>query len=114
MEACLENGSKVRPFNVIDDYDREALMCKPEYGSPSERAVELLQQFIEWNDKQESIRTAIGTGFLATAFDSFYQNSQIAHLRIQKGKTTQNGYVERFNKTFREDVPGAIIFENLN
>jgi putative transposase len=26
----------------------------------------------------------------------------------------QNGYIERFNKTFREDVLDAIIFENLN
>lgn len=26
----------------------------------------------------------------------------------------QNGYVERFNKTFREDALDAIIFENLN
>jgi putative transposase len=39
---------------------------------------------------------------------------QITHLRIQKGKPMQNGYVERFNKTFREDVVDAIIFENLN
>ena len=36
------------------------------------------------------------------------------HVRIQKGKPMQSGYIERFNKTFREDVLDAIIFENIN
>jgi len=26
----------------------------------------------------------------------------------------QNGYIERFNKTFREDVLDAFIFEDMN
>ena len=40
-------------------------------------------------------------------------NSGIAHLRIQKGKPTQNGFIERFNRTYREDVWDANIFENI-
>ena len=114
IQDRLENGRKVRVLNVIDDYNREALLCEPAYSFPAERVVELFQQLIEWYGKPESIRTDNGTEFLAKAFGGFCQNSQIAHLRIQKGKPMQNGYVERFNKTFREDVLDAIIFEDLN
>lgn len=32
---------------------------------------------------------------------------------IQPGKPSHNGYIERFNKTFREDVLEAYIFRNL-
>ena len=114
MEDRLENGRKVRILNVIDDYNREALLCEPGFSFPSERVVELFHQLIEWYGKPESIRTDNGTEFLAKAFEGFCKHSQITHLRIQKGKPMQNGYIERFNKTFREDVLDAIIFENLN
>jgi putative transposase len=38
----------------------------------------------------------------------------ISHLRIQKGKPMQNGYIERFNRTYREDVLNTNIFENIS
>lgn len=114
MHDLLENGRKVRILNVIDDYNREALLCEAGFSFPAERVVELFKQLIEWYGKPVNIRTDNGTEFIAKAFEGFCDNSSINHVRIQKGKPMQNGYVERFNKTFREDVLDAIIFEDLN
>ncbi len=114
MEDRLEDGRKVRIFNVIDDYNREALMCYPAYSFPSQKVVELVNRLIDWHGKPKNIRTDNGTEFLAKAFEGFCQNSSIHHIRIQKGKPMQNGYCERFNRTFREDVLDAYIFEDLD
>lgn len=114
MQDRLEDGRKVRILNIIDDYNREALLCEPASSFPSKNVAELLDQLIEWYGKPLSIRTDNGTEFIAKAFEDYCKDKKIEHIRIQKGKPMQNGFVERFNKTFREDVLDAFIFENMD
>lgn len=114
MSDVLDNGRKIRILNVIDDYNREALMCEVDYSFPSEKVVKLVEQLIDWHGKPSSIRTDNGTEFIAKAFEGFCSNSCIQHIRIQKGKPMQNGFCERFNRTFREDVLDAYLFENIH
>ena len=111
MEDRLENGRKVRVLNIIDDYNCEALLMQVEFSFPSMRVIELVNQTIEWRGKPENIRTDNGTEYIAHAFTEFCKNSEINHLKIQKGKPSQNGYVERFNGSFRRDVLDAYIFQ---
>jgi putative transposase len=114
MEDRLENGRKFRTLNVIDDYNREALAIEVDCSFPSLKVVDIVKQIIEWRGKPEEIRSDNGTEFIAKAFEGFCENSCITHVRIQKGKPMQNGYIERFNRTYREDVLNMNIFENIN
>ena len=57
MHDVLEDGRKVRMFNVIDDFNREALMCYSNYNFPSEKVVGLVERLIEWHGKPSNIRT---------------------------------------------------------
>lgn len=113
MHDSLDNGRKFRTLNIIDDYNREALAIEINYSFSSEEVVRVLESIIEQRGKPMEIRTDNGTEFLAKAFKGFCQNSSIDHFTIQKGKPNQNGYIERFNRTFREDVLDANIFSTL-
>lgn len=114
MEDRMENGRKVRLLNVIDDYNREALCMEVNYSFPAERVVEMLQQTIEWRVKPNSIQTDNGTEFIARKFEEYCTGNNIHHIKIQKGKPMQNAYVERFNRSYREAVLDAFLFETIN
>lgn len=55
-----------------------------------------------------------GPEFIAHALAQWCEEQGIELLFIQKGKPHQNGYIERFNRTFREEVLDVFAFENLN
>lgn len=113
MEDRLENGRKFRTLNILDDYNREALAIEVDYSFPAYKVVKLIKRVIEWRGKPEEIRTDNGTEFIAKVFEDFCENSGITHVRIQKGKPNQNGFIERFNRTYREDVLDLNIFQNI-
>jgi putative transposase len=114
MEDKLMNGRKFRTLNIIDDYNREALNIAVDYSFSSEKVIQILEQIIDWRGHPESIRSDNGTEFTAKAFEGFCNKFGIQHLKTKKGKPMQNGYIERFNRTYREDVLNMNIFENIN
>ncbi len=114
MHDSLESGRRFRTLNIIDDYNREALAVDAEYSISSTKLVEAVKRVIEWRGKPESIRSDNGPEFTASAFQEFCESYGIIHKPIQKGKPMQNGYIERFNRTYREDVLDSMIFSNLN
>lgn len=113
MEDRLENGRKFRTLNILDDYNREALAIEVDYSFPSLKVIEMVKRVIEWRGKPEEIRSDNGTEFTAKVFNDFCENSKILPVKIQKGKPMQNGYIERFNRHYREDVLDLHIFENI-
>lgn len=113
MSDALEDGRKVRILNIIDDYNRGCLLTDCGISMPSERVTRYLEQIIEHRGKPESIRTDNGPEFTSHHFTDWCKEKDIKIKYIQPGKPHQNGYIERFNRTFREDVLDAYIFENL-
>jgi len=114
MDDRLINGRKFRTLNMIDDYNREALAVDIEFSFPSERVVERIKDIIEWKGKPDEIRSDNGTEFVAKSFEAFCNEFKIKHIRSQKGRPMQDGYIERFNRTYRENVLNMNLFDNLN
>lgn len=47
MSDSLEDGRKLRTFNVLDDYNREALAIEVDVSLPSARIIRVLEQVFE-------------------------------------------------------------------
>ncbi len=114
MSDSLEDGRKVRLFNIIDDYNRECLSIECGISMPAQRVTRILDQVIETYGQPESIRTDNGPEFISHHYTDWCRGRGIDQNFIQPGKPYQNGYIERFNRTFREDVLDAYVFENFS
>lgn len=114
MQDSLESGRKFRTLNIIDDYNRESLAIEVDTSLTGERVTRVLEAVMEWRGKPTEIRTDNGPEFISTAVADFFEAKKIEHKFIQPGKPMQNGFIERFNKTLREDVLDAYIFESIS
>ncbi len=114
MHDTLMNGRKVRIMNMIDDYNREALDIKADYSHSGHSLVKALKELSERRPLPEEIRCDNSPEFLSHVFVDFCNEKGIKIRYIQPGKPTQNAFIERFNRTFREDILDAYLFESLN
>jgi len=113
MSDALSNGRRFRVLNVIDDYNRESLINEAFYSIPGIRLVQRLKELIAHRRKPKRIRTDNGPEFLSKIFVDFYKDNDVELQYIQRGKPAQNAYIERLNRTFREDVLDAYLFGSL-
>jgi len=101
MHDSLEDGRNFRLFNVIDDFNREALGIEVDFSLPSERVIRSLMQIISWRGKPQVIRCDNGPENISSMIQRWSQEWGIRFEYIQPGKPQQNAYVERFNRTVR-------------
>lgn len=113
MSDSLVNGRKFRTLNIIDQHNRKCLEIGINYSMPSKRVIETLERTIEEYGKPLGIRTDNGPEFTSRLFQNWLEKNSIEWVKIQKGKPQQNAIVERFNRTYREDVLDANLFFSL-
>ena len=114
MSDSLADGRRIRTLNVIDHYNRECKGIDIARSMPSRRVIEFLKILIERHGKPKRIRTDNGPEFRSKLFQCWLADNGIEWSRIQKGKPQQNAIIERFNKTYREDILDANVFYTLD
>ena len=80
---------------------------------PTQRVVRSLEQIIEWRVKPQALRCDNRPEFVSHELVKWAAKEQITLLYIQTGKPTQNAYIERFNRTVRQEYLSLNLFEDV-
>lgn len=113
MSDALSNTVKFRSLNIIDDFNRECLTLTLDTSINSHRVIRELNRIIAWRGAPRKIRVDNGPEYIAQALADWCKLHKIELKHIQKGSPYQNGFIERFNKSFREEVLDAHSFTRL-
>lgn len=113
MHDALTDGRGFRLFNVIDDYNREALTVEIDFSLPAQRVIRSLNQLIECRGKPVQIRCDNGPEYISNALKNWAKDKDIILSYIEPGNPQQNAYVERYNRTMRYDWLNQELFTTL-
>lgn len=114
MSDALWCGRKFRTFNLLDDFNREALGIEVDLGLPAQRVVRVLDRVAAWRGYPEKLRVDNGPELTSVKLAEWAEENGVKLEFIQPGKPTQNSFVERFNKTYRNEVLSAYVFTRLS
>jgi len=114
MSDALYCGRRFRTFNVLDDFNREALAVEIDTSLTSRRLIRVFEQLKAERGLPQVLRVDNGPEFLGEAFTERAREHGMAIRYIQPGKPNQNAYIERFNRTYRDEVLDIHLFRTLD
>ncbi|MBD1583921.1 IS3 family transposase [Pseudoalteromonas sp. S16_S37] len=114
MHDSLYCGKRFRTLNIVDEGTRECLAIEVDTSLPAERVVRTLEQLKAERGLPKQIRVDNGPELISACLTDWCEAHNIELVYIQPGKPQQNGFVERFNGSFRREFLDAYLFESIN
>jgi len=113
MSDSMVGGRRFKTFNLIDDCTREVLAIEIDTSLSSKRIIRTLERVILDRGKPNIIRTDNGPEFTSKDLELWARDNEIQIQFIQPGRPMQNGYIEQFNRIYRESILDAYLFFEL-
>ncbi|AAW59650.1 transposase (plasmid) [Gluconobacter oxydans 621H] len=113
MADRLMDGRAFRLLNILDDFNREGLAIEVDFSLPACRVVRCLEQVMEWRGRPEAIRMDNGPEYVSHTLVSWAEKQGITLIYTQPGNPQQNAYIERYNRTVRQEWLEQYLFESI-
>ena len=113
MSNALMTGKRFRTANVIDDYNREWLGNNVSFSLPSRRITQWLDNIAKARRYPKSIRVDNAPENISRHFEEWAKTNGIEIQYIQPRKPAENGYIERFDRTYREAILDPYLFKSI-
>ena len=113
MSDSLSGGRPFRVLTLIDDHNRECLGLEIDTSLPTRRVIRSLDRIAEYRGYPSYIRVDNGPEFTSGQLQDWCDEKGIALRFIRPGKPTENAYIERFNRTVRDDLLDVWLFRSL-
>jgi putative transposase len=113
MSDMLYTGKRFRSFNVIDDFNREAIHIEIDTSITGRRLIRVFERLRLERGLPDILRVDNGPEFLSGEFVAWAESVGMMIQYIQPGEPNQNAYIERFNRTYREELLDLYLFRDL-
>lgn len=80
---------------------------------PATRVTRTLDMLASWRLYPQQLRLDNGPELISNELARWAERHAVKLAFIQPGKPAQNGFIERFNRTFREAILDAYLFNSL-
>ena len=114
MSDSLQDGRKVRLFNVMEDFNRESLAVEADTSLPTRRVIRVLERLVAERGKPYNLRMDNGPEFISHHLEEWCNKRQITLQFIQPGKPMQNAFIERKNGSLRRELLNAYVFTSMD
>ena len=113
VSDAFTDGRRFRVLAIVDDFSRECLTLVADTSLSGLRVTRELTELIRRRGKPTTIVSDNGTELTSMAVLKWCQETNIEWHYIQPGKPMQNGFVESFNGSFRDECLNETLFTTL-
>ena len=106
-------NKQVRIINIMDEGSRRALWTEAHQSISAKKLIDVLNRVVEYRGKPAYIRCDNGPEFISTRLVQWASQNGIEIRYIQPGKPSQNGLIERLNKTLRRECLDLTWFHSM-
>ena len=114
MSDALYHGTRFRTLNIIDDFNREVFTIEVDTSLKAERVIRVLERLKADRDLPHMLRVDNGPEYLAQSLQDWGKANRVLIYYIQPGRPTQNAFIERLNRTYRNEVLNLYLFRSLD
>jgi transposase InsO family protein len=98
-----DNGGRLRILCLIDEYSRECLALHVARKLTAHDLIEVMERLVAERGAPAHIRSDNGSEFIARILQQWLAQRQVKTLYIEPGSPWQNGHVESFNGSLRDE-----------
>lgn len=113
VSDAFTDGRRFRVLAVVDDYSRECLALVADTSLSGHRVTRELDALIRLRGKPMIVVSDNGSELTSMAVLKWCQETGVGWHYIQPGKPMQNGFVESFNGSFRDECLNETLFSSL-
>jgi putative transposase len=114
IHDALVCGRRFWTFNVVDDFNREALATEIDINIPAQPVIRVLDRIVVNLGYPQKMRMDNGPELVSLALAQWAEEHGVQLEFIKPDKPTQNAFIERFNRTYRTEILDLYLFRTLD
>ena len=114
MSLRTVNGTGLRILNVIDEFTRVCVGSHVAYSIGAAEVRRALEQIFDRYGRPQMIRSDNGREFISTTLKTWLVEQGVTPIFVARASPQQNGYIERFNGSMRDEMLNREVFHSVD